>query len=40
MKQAQIVVEKDKLKCKEFKTLSTKDKDKLLEILVKEHGLL
>jgi hypothetical protein len=39
-KQKQKNVEKEQLKGKEFKTLSTKEKDKLLEILVREHGLL
>jgi hypothetical protein len=32
--------EREQLKGKEFKFLSTKDKDKILEFLAKEHGLL
>jgi hypothetical protein len=32
--------EKEQFKNKEFKTLSTKEKDKLLEILAKNAGLI
>ena len=32
--------EKEQLKGKEFKTLSTKERDKLLEILAREHRLI
>jgi hypothetical protein len=38
--QEQEKAEKEQLKGKGFKTLSTKDKDKLLEVLAKEHGLI
>ena len=38
--QEQEKTEKEKFKDREFKTLSTKEKDALLEILLKEHGLI
>ena len=38
--QEQEKAEKEQLKNKEFKTLSTKEKDKLLEILAKQAGLI
>lgn len=38
--QEQGKAEKEQFKNKEFKTLSTKEKDKLLEILAKNAGLI
>ena len=38
--QEQKETEKEQFKNKEFKTLSTKEKDKLLEILAKQAGLI
>jgi hypothetical protein len=39
-KQEKVKAEKEKYKGKKFTTLSTKEKDELLELLAKEHGLI